>query len=99
MHGPAAPTIRTYISGLRQLQIARGFPDPNVGSMPRLRQIFKGVAVIRGREGTARRPISRLPVTPKHSPMDEGDMVMQLQGGGPGPVNAVGSVLHDLLHI
>ena len=60
----AAPTIRAYISGVRQLQIARGFPDPNVGSMPRLRQILKGVAVIRGREGTARRPISRLPVTP-----------------------------------
>ena len=47
----AAPTIRAYISGVRQLQIARGFPDPNVGSMPRLRQILKGVAVIRGRLG------------------------------------------------
>ena len=54
--------IKTYISGVRQAQITMGFPDPGIQSMPRLRQIIKGVQITRGREGKASRP--RLPITP-----------------------------------
>ena len=61
--GLAAPTIRAYLSGVRQLQIARGFPDPEIGNMPRLKQVLRGVAVTKGMEG--RSPArSRLPITP-----------------------------------
>ena len=60
--GLAHTTIKTYLSGVRQLQIAYGFKDPGVDQMPRLRQILKGVKVERGKQGKA--PQSRLPITP-----------------------------------
>ena len=58
----AHSTIRTYLSGVRQIQIARGFPDPHIDQMPRLRQVLKGVKVQEGRLGRTPRP--RLPITP-----------------------------------
>ena len=60
--GLAHTSIRTYLSGVRQLQIAHGFKNPEIDQMPRLRQILKGVKVERGKEGKAPRP--RLPITP-----------------------------------
>ena len=55
-------TIKTYLSGVRQLQISHGFPDPKVQSMPQLQQIIKGVHVELGKAGRTPRP--RLPISP-----------------------------------
>ena len=41
--GLAHTSIRTYLSGVRQLQIAHGLEDPKIDQMPRLRQMLKGV--------------------------------------------------------
>ena len=60
--GLAHSSIHTYLSGVRQLQIAHGFPDPGISKMPRLRQILKGVQVERGKQGKSSR--HRLPITP-----------------------------------
>jgi len=60
--GLACFSIRTYLSGVRQLQIAVGFPDPHIDRMPRLSQILKGIKVQAARAGT--QPCSRLPITP-----------------------------------
>ena len=55
-------TIRTYMSGIRQLQIAHGFPEPKVDTMPRLRQVLRGVQIEHSRQGKV--PHSCLPITP-----------------------------------
>ena len=55
-------TIKTYLSGVRQLQMAHGFPDPTIDHMLRLRQILKGVKVEAGKSGKPTH--SRLPITP-----------------------------------
>lgn len=60
--GLAHSTIKTYLSGIRQVQIALGFPDVDHQAMPRLRQVLKGVQMTRGKEGRAPKP--RLPITP-----------------------------------
>lgn len=60
--GLAHSSIRTYLSGIRQLQIAHGFKDPAIDQMPRLHQILKGVKLERGKQGKPSR--SRLPITP-----------------------------------
>ena len=60
--GLAHTTIKTYLSGIRQLQVAHGFKDPCIDQMPRLRQILKGVKVECGKQGKASH--SRLPITP-----------------------------------
>lgn len=60
--GLAHSTIKTYLSGVRQLQISMGLPEPQTQLMPRLRQVLKGVQVMQGRQGRAPRP--RLPITP-----------------------------------
>ena len=60
--GLAHSSIRTYLSGVRQLQIAHGFKDINYDEMPRLWQIIKGVQIDQGRKG--RDPRRRLPITP-----------------------------------
>ena len=41
----SASTIRTYLLGICQLQIAGGFPDPLIGHMLRLCQVLKGIIV------------------------------------------------------
>ena len=60
--GLAHTSIRTYLSGVRQLQISHSFKDPRIDQMPRLQQILKGVKVERGKEGKAPHPC--LPITP-----------------------------------
>ena len=60
--GLAHTSIKTYLSGIRQLQIAHGFKDPAIDQMPRLRQILKGVKVEHGKQGKPTK--SRLPITP-----------------------------------
>lgn len=44
------------------MQISTGLPEPQIHSMPRLRQVLKGVQRVRGKEGRAPKP--RLPITP-----------------------------------
>ena len=39
-HGPSDSTIRTYLSGIRQLQISYGLQEPLINQMPRLHQTF-----------------------------------------------------------
>lgn len=60
--GLAHATIRTYLSGVRQIQIAHGLPEPQLAAMPRLQQVLRGVRVERGKAGRTPRP--RLPITP-----------------------------------
>ena len=36
-------SIKTYLSGIRQLQIAHGWKDPGIDQMPRLCQVLKGI--------------------------------------------------------
>ena len=60
--GLAHTSIRTYLSGVRQLQIAHGWKDPGIDQMPRLRQVLKGVKIERGKKGKPSR--SRIPITP-----------------------------------
>ena len=60
--GLAHTSIRTYLSGVQQLQIAHGFKDPGIDQMPRLKQILRGVKAERGKEGKTSCP--RLPITP-----------------------------------
>ena len=55
-------TIRTYLSGVRQIQIAHGFPDPKFDGIPNLCQILQGVKVVAGLQGHSKR--IRLPITP-----------------------------------
>jgi len=60
--GLACSSIRTYLSGVCQLQIAAGFPDPHIDQMPRLSQVLKGIKVQAARAG--KKPHSRPPITP-----------------------------------
>ena len=60
--GLSAATIKTYLSGVRQVQLALGFADPRLSAMPRLQQILRGVRVEQGKAGRTPRP--RLPITP-----------------------------------
>ena len=60
--GLAYSSIRTYLSGIPQIHIAAGYPDPSINQMPRLRQIIKGIRVLAARSGKILRP--RLPITP-----------------------------------
>ena len=55
-------TIKTYLSGLRFLQIEAGLPDPFQGSMPRLSYILRGVRSNEAKLGAGTR--ERLPITP-----------------------------------
>jgi len=55
-------TIKTYLSGVRQMQVALGLGDPELSHMPRLRQILKGISVESDKHGKAAR--ARLPIAP-----------------------------------
>ena len=55
-------TICTYLSGVRQIHIAHGFPDLKFDNMPRLRQVLQGIKVVAGLKGHSKRV--RLPITP-----------------------------------
>ena len=60
--GLAYSTIRTYLSGIRQLQIAQGLPEPKTDSMPRLHQVLRGIQLDHSKHGKPTN--SRLPITP-----------------------------------
>ena len=61
--GLKVQTIKCYLSGVRSLQIASGFPDPQIGSnLPRLENIIKGIKRSQAEAGMSSRP--RLPITP-----------------------------------
>ena len=51
--GLMASILKSYLSSIRQLQISLGLPEMALASMPRLKQIIKGVGVARGKEGKA----------------------------------------------
>ena len=56
-------SIKTYLSGVRYLQIRSGFPDPFHGShMPRLDYTVRGVKRVESERGGGLR--TRLPITP-----------------------------------
>ena len=54
-------SIRTYLSGVHQLQIAYGWNDPGIDQMPRLQQILKGIKVECGKKGSLLGHASQLP--------------------------------------
>ena len=56
-------TIKSYLSGLRSLQISMGLPDPrDQSSLPMLKQVQAGICWARAHKGTAGTRI-RLPIT------------------------------------
>ena len=60
--GLMASSIRSYLSALRQWKISEGLPEPQFAIMPRVKQVLKGIKVVRGKEGrTTKR---KLPITP-----------------------------------
>ena len=60
--GLAHTSIRTYLSGVCQLQITHDWKDPGIDQIPRLCQVLKGVKMVCGKKGKPSR--SRLPITP-----------------------------------
>ena len=60
--GLAHSSIKSYLSALRQLQIAQGMRDPFQTAMPKLEQVVKGIKVRQGKEG--RKSRKKLPITP-----------------------------------
>jgi len=60
--GLAHSTIKTYLSGVCQLQVAHGGEDPGIDKMPRLQQVLRGVKAECGKRGKPTR--SRLPIIP-----------------------------------
>ena len=63
IQGFKAQTIKCYLSGVWLLQIAQGFPDPQIGpNLPQLEGIIKGVKHSQVEAGSS--PHTRLPITP-----------------------------------
>ena len=60
--GLAHTTIKTYMSGVRQLQIAHGGSYPNIEKIPRLHQILRGIKIECGKQGNP--SCSLLSITP-----------------------------------
>ena len=60
--GLAHSSIKCYLAAARHLQISHGLPDPNIGDMPRLKQIIRGIKSFQAKQGRQSRP--RLPITP-----------------------------------
>ena len=54
-------TIKTYLSAVRNLQVANDLEDPRLATMPKLQLVQKGIRRLGGSSGSAR---VRLPVTP-----------------------------------
>ena len=56
-------SIKCYLSGVRYLQIAQGFPDPHIGhDYPRLEGVLRGIKCVQAESNSNPRP--RLPITP-----------------------------------
>jgi len=51
--GLAHSTIKTFLSGVRQMQVVMGLGDPGLSHMPRLHQVLKGILVNPGKHGKA----------------------------------------------
>ena len=102
MHGPTESS-RTYHQVLHfggaTAPDSPGFSRPECGLHAKAEADIKGGSSDKGQGRNHSAPHQQVAGYPKHCPTDEGDLVMQLQGGGPGPVNAVGGVLHNLLHV
>ena len=60
--GLSDSSIRTYLSGIRQLHISNHLPDPNISNMPRLHQILRGIKILRSMDGQP--PHTHPPITP-----------------------------------
>ena len=60
--GLACSSIRTYLSGVRQLQIAGCFSNPHINQVLKLSQVLKGIKIHVARTGHRSHP--RLPITP-----------------------------------
>ena len=61
--GLAGSSIQTYLSGIRQIQISAGFPDPRIDHMPRLRQVLKGI------KSSGSQEWQNFSATPSHHPL------------------------------
>ena len=61
--GLAHSSIKCYLSSVHHLQIAKGFPDPFMSSLPQLHMVLRGIKVCRGLEGR-NTPSQKLPITP-----------------------------------
>ena len=57
-----ASSIKSYLSSIRQMQLSLGLHEVSLSTMPRLKQIIRGVGVVRGKEGRATR--KKRPITP-----------------------------------
>ena len=57
--GLSDSTIRTYLSGVRQLQVSYGLQEPLINQMPQLRQILRSR---RARKGATNAPACPLPL-------------------------------------
>ena len=53
-------TVKSYLSAVRHMQISQGMGDPNMGSMPRLELVVRGLK--RDQAGQPKK--TRLPITP-----------------------------------
>ena len=62
--GLAPTTIKTYLSGVHQMQIAAGYPDINLSLQPRLHQVLKGVETTAQHMGSLSKATPHLPITP-----------------------------------
>ena len=62
--GLRAKSMKTYLAGIRHLQLALGLPDPcNLSSLPRLRLVLTGIRRVQAESGKTQTR-RRLPVTP-----------------------------------
>ena len=57
----AHASMKSHLSGVRQLQVAHGWNDPGINLMPRLCQLLKGIKI---ESGQGKPSCSRLPITP-----------------------------------
>ena len=55
-------TIKGYLSAIRHLQIATGWPDPGISSMPKLEGVLRGIKATQARTPTSTH--TRLPIMP-----------------------------------
>ena len=60
--GLASSTLRSYLSALRNLQIANDMPDPGISNMMKLEQVLRG---IKKRRAVTCPKNERLPITPE----------------------------------
>ena len=67
--GLSATTIKCYLSAICHRHITEGRGDPNIGSMPKLELLMRGMKMVQGRAGQSK---PRQPITP--------DLLLKLRG-------------------